>query len=208
MFLLGAHLAECAGMAVGAEDGVVAESLVAARGKDQVTVDAALEGFKPSVRPGEGEHADEPGPPWRSRAERHELALDSRHGGDEIFRLPRPARGIDSRRAAQALRRRAPNRLRALGCPEACAAAFAFNKALSRNVDPVSSGSARSSSAAPIVRIPYGLRSSRISLSLPALWVATTTRPESLGRAPAPALIGRRPCIAGWRREASPAPGR
>src|ERR1700732_4061881 len=57
------------------------------------------------------------------------------------------------------------------------AAATALIWALARKVLPVSSGSARPSSAAETASTPCGASSSRISASLPGLWVAITSLP-------------------------------
>src|SRR6476620_7532571 len=67
------------------------------------------------------------------------------------------------------------------GKPDAAAAARALISAFSAKLVPVSSGSARPSSPADTATIPYGMSSSRISRSLPGLWVAITSRPE-IGR--------------------------
>src|SRR5205807_636915 len=65
---------------------------------------------------------------------------------------------------------------------EACAAACALMRALAANVVPVSFGSGSASSPADVAEMPYGSSSSRISSSLPGLWVAITSRPW-IGRA-------------------------
>src|SRR5262249_38787064 len=57
------------------------------------------------------------------------------------------------------------------------AAATAFILALDWNVPPVSSGSPRPSSPAETACTPCGASSSRISASLPGLWVAMTSLP-------------------------------
>src|SRR6185437_3141325 len=59
----------------------------------------------------------------------------------------------------------------------AWAAATALICALARKLSPVSSGSPRPSSPADTASIPCGARSSRISASLPGLWVAITSLP-------------------------------
>src|SRR6478609_7627261 len=59
----------------------------------------------------------------------------------------------------------------------ASAAAIALIAALARNVLPVSSGSPRASSPAETASTPCGASNSRISASLPGLWVAITSRP-------------------------------
>ena len=61
------------------------------------------------------------------------------------------------------------------------AGATALITALARKVSPVSSGSPRPSSPAETASTPCGASSSRISRSLPGLWVAITSRPE-IGR--------------------------
>src|SRR6201993_760449 len=63
------------------------------------------------------------------------------------------------------------------GSCAARAAAAALIRALAWKVSPVSSGSARPSSPAEIASTPWGAKSSRISASLPGLWVAITRRP-------------------------------
>src|SRR5262245_53318172 len=60
----------------------------------------------------------------------------------------------------------------------AAAAASALMRALAANVEPGSSGSARPSSPAETASTPYGASRSRISRSLPGLWVAITSRPS------------------------------
>ena len=65
------------------------------------------------------------------------------------------------------------------GKPQAVAAARAFSRAFSLKVVPVSAGSGKPSAPADTVSIPNGIRSSRISSSLPGLWVATTRRPAT-----------------------------
>src|SRR6202043_363742 len=60
----------------------------------------------------------------------------------------------------------------------AAAAATALILALAWKVSPVSSGSPRPSSAAEIASMPCGANSSRISASLPGLWVAITSLPS------------------------------
>src|SRR3954468_6936462 len=73
------------------------------------------------------------------------------------------------------------------GKPDAAAAARALMSAFSAKLVPVSSGSAKPSSPADTASIPYGMSSSRISRSLPGLWLAITSRPE-IGRC-APAAL-------------------
>src|SRR6516165_1476022 len=63
------------------------------------------------------------------------------------------------------------------GRPAAFAAAPALMRALAAKLSPVSSGSARPRSPAEIASTPCGASSSRISASLPGLWVAITRRP-------------------------------
>src|SRR5579862_8770469 len=58
----------------------------------------------------------------------------------------------------------------------AVAAACALSAALAANVSPVSSGSGRPSSAADTTSTPNGSTSSRISRTLPGLWLAITSR--------------------------------
>src|SRR5690242_758026 len=53
-------------------------------------------------------------------------------------------------------------------------------RALARNVLPVSSGSSSPRSPADTASTPCGASSSRISASLPGLWVAITSLPEIL----------------------------
>src|SRR5215472_9219074 len=72
----------------------------------------------------------------------------------------------------------------------AFAAARALRVALASKVLPVSSGSSSPSSAAPIETIPNGSRSSRISRTLPGLWLATTISD------PRPIFMGIRPSAA------------
>src|SRR5579862_3689837 len=68
----------------------------------------------------------------------------------------------------------------------AVAAACALSAALAANVSPVSSGSGRPSSAADTTSTPNGCTSSRISRTLPGLWLAITSRaPRSSRRASA-----------------------
>src|SRR3984885_1345993 len=57
------------------------------------------------------------------------------------------------------------------------AAAIALICALARKLSPVSSGSLRPSSPADTASTPCGASSSRISASLPGLWVAITSLP-------------------------------
>src|SRR5215475_6774309 len=59
----------------------------------------------------------------------------------------------------------------------ACAAAIALIRALASKVLPISSGSPSPSSPAEIASTPCGASSSRISASLPGLWVAMTSLP-------------------------------
>ena len=81
-------------------------------------------------------------------------------------------------RARRRVRRpRDPNRRRRPAVAAAFAAATALIAALARNVSPVSSGSPRPSSPAEIASTPCGASSSRISASLPGLWVAITRLP-------------------------------
>src|ERR1044072_6574296 len=63
------------------------------------------------------------------------------------------------------------------GRPEASAAASALMRALAANVVPVSSGAGRFRSLAATASTPCSAKSSRISASLPLLWVAMTRRP-------------------------------
>src|SRR5262249_22081623 len=65
------------------------------------------------------------------------------------------------------------------GKPEAVAAAHALIRAFSLKVVPSSTGSGSPSSPADTASIPNGIRSSRISLSLPGLCVAITRRPAT-----------------------------
>src|SRR5581483_5719268 len=64
------------------------------------------------------------------------------------------------------------------GSLAACAAATALIRALAWKVSPVSSGSPSPSSPAETASTPCGASSSRISASLPGLWVAITSLPE------------------------------
>src|SRR3546814_6919427 len=59
VFGVGIHLAEGLVAAIGQEDGIVAEPLVAARRPDERAVDPAFEPFDMAVGPGERERADE-----------------------------------------------------------------------------------------------------------------------------------------------------
>src|ERR1700710_2867739 len=72
----------------------------------------------------------------------------------------------------------------------ACAAATALICALARKLSPVSSGSPRPSSPADTASTPCGASSSRISTSLPGLWVAITSLPviRRCMRNPTPAV--------------------
>ena len=136
-------------MAVRPKDRIVAKSGRPARREDQDPVHAALESFVCAIRPGERQHADESRPPRRRGRALPEFALDARHGGAKVFRPARPISPNRCRAPRRARRRKARNRRRAQASPEACAAARAFSTALSRKVDPVSSGSSRPSAAAP-----------------------------------------------------------
>src|SRR6185295_11535942 len=62
----------------------------------------------------------------------------------------------------------------------AFAAAMALIAALRRKSSPVSSGSSNPSSPADTTTTPCGASNSRISASLPGLWVAITSLPEIL----------------------------
>src|SRR3546814_13833623 len=59
VFGVGIHLAEGLVAAIGQEDGIVAEPLVAARRPDERAVDPAFEPFDMADGPGERERADE-----------------------------------------------------------------------------------------------------------------------------------------------------
>src|SRR3546814_20501373 len=59
VFGVGIHLAEGLVAAIGQEDGIVAEPLVAARRPDERAVDPAFEPFDMAVGPGERERADD-----------------------------------------------------------------------------------------------------------------------------------------------------
>ena len=61
-----------------------------------------------------------------------------------------------------------------------------LDAALARKVSPVSSGSPSPSSPAETASMPYGASSSRISASLPGLWVAITSLPVICGPVHAP----------------------
>ena len=61
LLLLGRHLAEAAPVAVGDEDRVVTEPMLAERRKREGPVHAAFDGLAMTVRPAEGERADEIG---------------------------------------------------------------------------------------------------------------------------------------------------
>ena len=103
MLLLRAHLAKSASMAVGPEDGIVAETRRAPWREHEIAVDPALERLGPAVRPGERQRADEMRPPRLWRARRQKLALDAGHRGGEVLGAARPARRIDARGAAERL---------------------------------------------------------------------------------------------------------
>src|ERR1700674_2761915 len=90
-------------MAVRPECRIVTEALVAARRELKFAIDAALESLDPSVRPREGEHADEVSAPRLRRPGGLQLLLDARHRTGEILRLMRPARRVDTRGAAERL---------------------------------------------------------------------------------------------------------
>ena len=107
-------------------------------------------------------------------------ALDPRHRRVEILALGRPSAPKKFRARRPARRRQGRNRRRRPAAARPCAAATALIRALATKLSPVSSGSARPSSPAEIASTPCGESSSRISASLPGLWVAITSLPVML----------------------------
>ena len=102
-FLVGAHLPEGALKAVGLEQRIVAEALLAARRPHRDAVDAALEFFHVAVRPGETERGDEMAAPLfgRFRAALDQQRLDFVHGETEILVGSGPARRMNAGLAAE-----------------------------------------------------------------------------------------------------------
>ncbi len=86
----------------------------------------------------------------------------------------RPSAPVYAGGAVQHFHAQPPESSASAKCPDASAAAFAFNSALPANVVSVSSGSGGPRSPAPIGSMPYGPSSALISRTLPALWLATT----------------------------------
>ena len=158
VLLLRAHLAEGTRMAVGQEHRVVAEALVAARRPDQRAVDAAGEGLDLAVRRGERQHgrrnARGAAPAWSrpSPAARPRPSAWRARNPSPV----RPSAPNRCRARRRAHRPRGRNRRRARQArthpPRRCA----FRIAFASNVVPVSSGSARPSSAADFTAIPNG----------------------------------------------------
>ena len=157
LFLLRRHFAEGACVAVGDEDRVVTEAMLAARRKRQSSIDAAFDGLAVTVRPAERERADEIG--------RRANGLDARapptpsRYGPSPRENPSPAPPSGRNRCRA--RRRAPSTTRpessaSAGSPLAWAAARALSAALAMKVSPVSSGSARPSADAPTASMPRG----------------------------------------------------
>ena len=95
----------------------------------------------------------------------------------EILGLAGPARRIDAGRAAERIDHEAGIVGEGRQAAPRSAAAIALIAALARKSSPVSSGSGRPSSPAETASTPCGASSSRISPSLPGLWVAITSRP-------------------------------
>ena len=204
VLFLGVHLAECARMAVGHEDRVVAEAFGVPRGgKNQLAVDPALENLDPPVGPGERQRADEMRPPGLRRAGPRGVPSRSAPWRRRSPRLRPPS----ARNGCRA-RRRAPSTQRPELSASAArrtrrAAARAFKTALSRNVR---AGFFRLGQAegggADRVDADKGARSSRISRSLPALCVAATSRRRKAADRRSAALrssFARRSCSAGRR---------
>src|SRR5690606_27117840 len=100
VFRLRLHLAEGEFMAIGNEDRIIAEAVFATRRPGQFTIDTAFEIFDVSIRPGEGEAADEIG------AGVAQTRLD--HAAPQLLeseiKIPcraGPARGMDARRPVE-----------------------------------------------------------------------------------------------------------
>src|SRR5690606_35058083 len=88
----GVHLAEGVRPALGQEDRIVTDPLVAPRRADQVAADGALDDLAVVVRPSEGEGGDETGAAVGFAGER---LLDLAHGEGEIPAGTGPTRRID-----------------------------------------------------------------------------------------------------------------
>ncbi len=144
-------------------------------GFHKVAEDPALEQFGVAIGPCEHQRRDEMRPPVL-RIAGVELGEDARHRARKVLVRPRPAGGEDARRPVEGIDAEA----RIVGegrQARAFAAACALIAAFSENIVPVSSGSGRPSSPAETASMPKGARRSRISASLPLLWVAMTTLP-------------------------------
>jgi hypothetical protein len=174
-FSIAGHLAEGRVVSVGQEHRIVAEAGGAARRPDQRAVDARLEFLEMAVGPGDAQRRDEMRARCSGVARRVPAAgVRSASSRGEILVLAGPARRIDAGRAVE----RVDHQSGIVGerrQPPPCAAASALMRALARNVVPVSSGSPRPSSPADTASTPCGASSSRISASLPGLWVAITS---------------------------------
>ena len=113
----------------------------------------------------------------RGRAALLQQPLDPRHRGGKILVRAGPARRDKFRARRRAHRPPIRNRRRRPEAARPCAAATALIRALAAKVSPVSSGSPRPSSPADTASTPCGASNSRISASLPGLWVAITSLP-------------------------------
>ena len=172
------HLAEGARVSVGQERRIVAEAGGAARRPHQRAVDARLDLLEMTVGPGDAQRRDEMRLALvrRRRAALLQQAFDPRHRRGEILGRASPARRIDSGRAVERIDHEAGivgkgRKLRGLRRGDR------LDRGIGAKRSPVSSGSPRPSSPAETASTPCGASNSRISASLPGLWVAITSLP-------------------------------
>ena len=99
VFGIGFHLPKALGIAIGNENRIIAEPLVATAGEDKLPMHLPDKGFAMPVRPGQRQGADEIGAPvLLCCAPVKKFTFDPRHGDSEILVRPGPAGGIDPRR--------------------------------------------------------------------------------------------------------------
>src|SRR3954469_933076 len=86
------HFAERLLVAVGDEDRIIAETVAAARGPNDMTVNFALEQLGLPVRPGKAQHRDEVGAQGRAAPGLpvDQFVVDALHGYGEVAFWPRP----------------------------------------------------------------------------------------------------------------------
>ena len=180
VFFFRVHFAESAVEAIGTKKRIVAEAFVATRWPHCNAVNTALELFDVPVGPGNAQRGDEMRAPLFGcfGAAFDQQCLNTVHGAAKILVGSRPARGMDAGLAAE----RIDHQSRIVGERRLAARArrgFRLDAGIGRESFARFFRFRQTEVAGRCVATPNGASSSRISFSLPGLWVAITTGPVS-----------------------------